>query len=143
MILIECVCVYMLLFFCKQKTAYEMRISDWSSDVCSSDLLGLSLTLRGPFDYADSDDLAGGTSAEDSGPAQAAWQTARLAMLVSVSAMTSAIFLGGHHGPWLPGPLWMLLKLAAVLAILVAATHLLARLPPAPMLTLLWKIGRA
>src|SRR3546814_7116588 len=27
-------------FFCKQKTAYEMRISDWSSDVCSSDLLG-------------------------------------------------------------------------------------------------------
>src|SRR3546814_10358909 len=30
----DCVC---LLFF-KQKTAYEMRISDWSSDVCSSDL---------------------------------------------------------------------------------------------------------
>src|SRR3546814_4366746 len=28
-------------FFCfKQKTAYEMRISDWSSDVCSSDLVG-------------------------------------------------------------------------------------------------------
>src|SRR3546814_6095243 len=27
-------------FFCKQKTAYEMRISDWSSDVCSSDLGG-------------------------------------------------------------------------------------------------------
>src|SRR3546814_4980685 len=31
-------------FFFKQKTAYEMRISDWSSDVCSSDLLG-----RRPF----------------------------------------------------------------------------------------------
>src|SRR3546814_13523921 len=28
----------MLVFFFKQKTAYEMRISDWSSDVCSSDL---------------------------------------------------------------------------------------------------------
>src|SRR3546814_9797402 len=27
-----------VLFFFKQKTAYEMRISDWSSDVCSSDL---------------------------------------------------------------------------------------------------------
>src|SRR3546814_15089444 len=27
------------MFFFKQKTAYEMRISDWSSDVCSSDLL--------------------------------------------------------------------------------------------------------
>src|SRR3546814_3908057 len=32
--------IWMCVFFCfKQKTAYEMRISDWSSDVCSSDLL--------------------------------------------------------------------------------------------------------
>src|SRR3546814_7014396 len=33
--------VCLVVFFCffKQKTAYEMRISDWSSDVCSSDLL--------------------------------------------------------------------------------------------------------
>src|SRR3546814_5731334 len=30
-----------LFFFFKQKTAYEMRISDWSSDVCSSDLAAL------------------------------------------------------------------------------------------------------
>src|SRR3546814_10249096 len=32
------VCLVFFFFF-KQKTAYEMRISDWSSDVCSSDLL--------------------------------------------------------------------------------------------------------
>src|SRR3546814_9338107 len=31
--------LFLFLFFFKQKTAYEMRISDWSSDVCSSDLL--------------------------------------------------------------------------------------------------------
>src|SRR3546814_5751462 len=30
-------------FFFKQKTAYEMRISDWSSDVCSSDLGGMAM----------------------------------------------------------------------------------------------------
>src|SRR3546814_15088090 len=40
-----------MLFFFKQKTAYEMRISDWSSDVCSSDLgereLGHAGTLFG------------------------------------------------------------------------------------------------
>src|SRR3546814_12218437 len=30
--------MFLLFFFFKQKTAYEMRISDWSSDVCSSDL---------------------------------------------------------------------------------------------------------
>src|SRR3546814_5312978 len=33
------------MFFFKQKTAYEMRISDWSSDVCSSDLI-----MAEPFD---------------------------------------------------------------------------------------------
>src|SRR3546814_7051348 len=32
-----CICFFFVFFF-KQKTAYEMRISDWSSDVCSSDL---------------------------------------------------------------------------------------------------------
>src|SRR3546814_8732926 len=30
--------IFVVFFFFKQKTAYEMRISDWSSDVCSSDL---------------------------------------------------------------------------------------------------------
>src|SRR3546814_3693545 len=32
-------CSVFVCFFFKQKTAYEMRISDWSSDVCSSDLV--------------------------------------------------------------------------------------------------------
>src|SRR3546814_14287964 len=40
------ICVGFLIFVCffffKQKTAYEMRISDWSSDVCSSDLAALA-----------------------------------------------------------------------------------------------------
>src|SRR3546814_17267856 len=35
-----------VIFFFKQKTAYEMRISDWSSDVCSSDLDELRPALR-------------------------------------------------------------------------------------------------
>src|SRR3546814_18638582 len=35
------------MFFFKQKTAYEMRISDWSSDVCSSDLQVAALKLDG------------------------------------------------------------------------------------------------
>src|SRR3546814_8661384 len=33
------ICSVFVIFFFKQKTAYEMRISDWSSDVCSSDLI--------------------------------------------------------------------------------------------------------
>src|SRR3546814_7084809 len=39
------ICLFFVFFF-KQKTAYEMRISDWSSDVCSSDLVnGVSLRV--------------------------------------------------------------------------------------------------
>src|SRR3546814_1827606 len=40
-VLVRRVSRFSLFFFFKQKTAYEMRISDWSSDVCSSDLADL------------------------------------------------------------------------------------------------------
>src|SRR3546814_5248471 len=39
---ISLVFVLFCFFFFKQKTAYEMRISDWSSDVCSSDLMWIT-----------------------------------------------------------------------------------------------------
>src|SRR3546814_8429321 len=54
---------YFAVLFCfKQKTAYEMRISDWSSDVCSSDLGRLPL----PVALDDGDDgLAGDVAAQD------------------------------------------------------------------------------
>src|SRR3546814_6626737 len=39
---------WVLNFFFKQKTAYEMRISDWSSDVCSSDLVVVQVASVGP-----------------------------------------------------------------------------------------------
>src|SRR3546814_4154042 len=53
-VLMEYVCV----FFCKQKTAYEMRISDWSSDVCSSDLLTQVVFEEGGTAWAGDDDFA-------------------------------------------------------------------------------------
>src|SRR3546814_4059749 len=49
--------VFFVLFFFKQKTAYEMRISDWSSDVCSSDLIGNDdMACADPFADTGSDD---------------------------------------------------------------------------------------
>src|SRR3546814_19921869 len=39
-------CGGVVFFFFKQNTAYEMRISDWSSDVCSSDLIGAGQMSR-------------------------------------------------------------------------------------------------
>src|SRR3546814_4922775 len=39
--------LFCVVFFFKQKTAYEMRISDWSSDVCSSDLAQIFVLASG------------------------------------------------------------------------------------------------
>src|SRR3546814_7162897 len=50
--------VVIYFFFFKQKTAYEVRISDWSSDVCSSDLL--HVLGPGAFGCRDQEDQIGG-----------------------------------------------------------------------------------
>src|SRR3546814_7394177 len=42
-------CTLCIIFFFKQKTAYELRISDWSSDVCSSDLATLAFLIASPM----------------------------------------------------------------------------------------------
>ena len=103
-------------------------------------LLGLAITLRGPMDYADSADLAGGTSAEDSGAPRLAWQFARAAMLVAFATMAATVFLGGPLGPLLPGPVWLLLKAGFVAALLVALGRLLARPDASRMLTFIWVV---
>ena len=103
-------------------------------------LLGLSITLRGPFNYADASDLAGGTLSEVSGRRRLAWQAARLAMLAAFALVASTVFLGGYLGPLLPGAAWLLLKTLLVLGLMVAAGHLLARPPASRALTLLWVV---
>src|SRR3546814_6862295 len=56
MLIICVVCLFCLyfFFFFKQKTAYEMRISDWSSDVCSSDLKMMQNMMTKDGKYAPS-----------------------------------------------------------------------------------------
>ena len=103
-------------------------------------LLGLSLTLRGPFDYADSADLAGGTSVEASGPDRLGWQIARLAILTGFSAMAATVFLGGYLGPVLPGPLWIALKTLLVMTLVIGLSHLAARMPVSRMMSLIWMV---
>src|SRR3546814_10454834 len=41
--------IFELFFFFKQKTAYDLRISDWSSDVCSSDLTRMPASPSEPY----------------------------------------------------------------------------------------------
>src|SRR3546814_6917162 len=60
--------VYVWFFFFKQKTAYEMRISDWSSDVCSSDL---NSALVAPVNIGDGAIVGAGSTVTRDVPADA------------------------------------------------------------------------
>src|SRR3546814_18743438 len=77
-------------FFFKQKTAYEMRISDWSSDVCSSDLPGRGerLTAEGAGWYLD--------YAKQRVEPETMRLLLELAEACGVTARRDALFAGAH-----------------------------------------------
>src|SRR3546814_4626656 len=68
-------CLIQVFFFFKQKTAYEMRISDWSSDVCSSDLGGGG--QPGPGGHRGGRDLRLGGRGDPAHPVAASHHPAR------------------------------------------------------------------
>ncbi|WP_210725855.1 complex I subunit 1 family protein [Modicisalibacter radicis] len=103
-------------------------------------IVGLGLTFWGPLNLADSTDLAGGTASEVSGPPRLVWEIARVAMLVAFSGIAATAFLGGWLGPWLPGPLWLALKMLAVLLALAWLGRVLPRLAPERCVTLMWVV---
>src|SRR3546814_6443816 len=84
-------CTHSLFFFFKQKTAYEMRISDWSSDVCSSDLIvdqgdgPMPLPQAGGESH--STPLVLGIVSPLRGSISTAWRSARASDLYMLSAI--------------------------------------------------------
>src|SRR3546814_9577665 len=74
-----------VVFFFKQKTAYEMRISDWSSDVCSSDLQVLGRTAVGSL---------GGAAAERAGLPEWAQDVAQLGTEVGLGFLPKSAVRG-------------------------------------------------
>lgn len=101
---------------------------------------GLGLAFWGPLNWPDAPDLAGGTTAEASGAQLLLWRAARAAVLVAVAAMGAAAFLGGWQGPVLPGWLWMALKTLALVAVLVTAGHLCARVRLERFVVVAWAV---
>lgn len=98
------------------------------------------VSFWGPLDVADGADLGGGTRSEASGPALLGWRAARVTVLVAASAMAAAAFLGGWHGPLIPGPAWMIAKTLAVATVVVAAGHVMPRVRLERFVVVSWAV---
>lgn len=103
-------------------------------------MVGLAVSFWGPLNLPDGSDLADGTSLEDSGIARLLWATARSSMLIAVSAMGAAGFLGGWYGPLLPGPVWVIVKTLLLLSVILLAGHLFARVRIQTFVIVSWAI---
>ncbi|MGC5345569.1 NADH-quinone oxidoreductase subunit H [Streptomyces sp. AM 4-1-1] len=84
----------------------------------------MAMAFWGPFDQPVGRDVSGGAGAELSGADRVLFFGGRWLLLVVAAAVGVPLFLGGGHGPWLPGWAWVLVKTAAVLAVLVRVRHL-------------------
>jgi len=98
------------------------------------------MSFWGPLNLPDGPDLAGGSTAEVAGSQLLVWRIARAAMLVATAAMGAVAFLGGWLGPWLPDAVWMLLKTLGLLALMIAAGHLSARVRPERFVVISWAV---
>ena len=103
-------------------------------------IVGLGVSFWGPLNFIDADDLHGGAASEDSGRIRLLWKMGRAAMLLSFSAIAASAFLGGWQGPWLPGPVWLVLKTLTIVLVLVVLGHRLPRLAPERFVTIAWVV---
>ncbi|MET8050637.1 NADH-quinone oxidoreductase subunit NuoH [Streptosporangium sp. NPDC005286] len=81
---------------------------------------GLAELRRPPFDMPIADsELIMGPMTEYTGIRFALFMLAEYAGIIVVSALTSVLFLGGWHGPLLPGPVWMLIKVFLLVFVVI------------------------
>src|SRR3546814_5260077 len=88
---------FAVFFFFKQKTAYEMRISDWSSDVCSSDLLAhhfVHMSLPRPGRIRE---LLSMVSRVHSGHLDRAYPLWRIYLIEGIEDGRIAVYMKIHH----------------------------------------------
>lgn len=103
-------------------------------------ITALAFSFWGPMQLPDAADLAGGTTVEVSGVALLVWRVARIGVLVALSAMGAAAFLGGYLGPVLPGWLWMIVKTAGLATVMIWSGHRFARMRIESVVFLGWTL---
>lgn len=101
---------------------------------------GLMQCYRAPFLEPFADGIEGGILGVAGGWPALLWRIALSGLLFLVAAMGAVLFLGGWLGPWLPGPVWMILKTYALMALMLLLGRIVRPLSSAQMLALSWKV---
>ena len=94
----------------------------------------------GPFAAPAGADIASGVTSELSGVERLLVDLGRAALLGAAAVMAAALFLGGDAGPWLPGPVWLLVKTLAVVVLLVVAGRRVPVIRPERFVEIGWMV---
>lgn len=100
----------------------------------------MAFAFWGPFAAPAGADIAGGVTSELSGVERLLVDLGRAALLGAAAVMAAALFLGGDAGPWLPGPVWLLVKTLTVVALLVVVGRRLPVIRPDRFVEIGWMV---
>jgi len=104
-------------------------------------IAGIAETNRPPFDLPEAEtELVAGYHTEYSGMRFGLFSTAEYINMITLSGVAVTLFLGGWSGPWHLGPLWFLLKLAAILFVFIWLRATLPRLRYDQLMRFGWKV---
>jgi NADH-quinone oxidoreductase subunit H len=98
-------------------------------------------TSRAPFDLPEAEqELIAGYQTEYGGFMFAMFYIGEYVGVVTMSLLVSLLFLGGWHGPWLPGPLWLVIKAFVFVFLFVWLRATLPRVRQDQLMALGWKV---
>jgi len=104
-------------------------------------LAGTAETARAPFDLPEAEqELVAGYHTEYGGMRFGLYSMSEYINLLTLSGLAVTLFLGGWHGPWLPGPVWFVLKLAVLLFLFIWMRTTLPRLRYDQLMRFGWKV---
>ena len=104
-------------------------------------LAGTAETARAPFDLPEAEqELVAGYHTEYGGMRFGLYSMSEYINLITLAALAVTLFLGGWHGPWLPGPVWFLIKLFVLLFLFIWMRTTLPRLRYDQLMRFGWKV---
>ncbi len=104
-------------------------------------IAGVAETNRPPFDLPEAEsELVAGYHTEFGGMRWGLFQTSEYINMITLSGLMVALFFGGWGGPGLPGPLWFLIKLMAIIFVFMWIRTTLPRLRYDQLMKFGWKI---